>query len=233
MHDRVLLAESWPAGEVFRLPGGYVDDGGVVHREVELVPLTGADEERLAGLNAPAVAVITQLLARVVRRIGTLPQPGPGVMRSLLVGDRDFLVVKLRQLTLGDEVDIDLSCANAECGKRMDLSFVLTNMPLGRFRQQLEKDGKLDAYRKSLREAFNPATLPHLMCRHQISVDWDGTVYDCDFNLALAMPVNHGAPDRIDRFDHAQLVHRRIMTGNHCFGCTAGAGSSCAGVLAV
>lgn len=130
MHDRVLLAESWPAGEVFRLPGGYVDDGGVVHREVELVPLTGADEERLAGLNAPAVAVITQLLARVVRRIGTLPQPGPGVMRSLLVGDRDFLVVKLRQLTLGDEVDIDLSCANAECGKRMDLSFVLTNMPV-------------------------------------------------------------------------------------------------------
>lgn len=122
-----------------------------------------------------------------------------------------------------------------ELKSRYGVSFsqllVLTNMPLGRFRQQLEKDGQLDAYRKILREAFNPATLPHLMCRHQISIDWDGTVYDCDFNLALAVPVNHGAPARIDGFDHRQLMHRRIMTGNHCFGCTAGAGSSCGGVL--
>ncbi len=123
-----------------------------------------------------------------------------------------------------------------ELKSRYGVSFshllVLTNMPLGRFRQQLEKDGQLDAYQKILREAFNPATLPQLMCRHQISIDWDGTVYDCDFNLALAMPVNHGAPPRIDGFDHRQLIHRRIMTGNHCFGCTAGAGSSCSGVLA-
>jgi radical SAM/Cys-rich protein len=110
--------------------------------------------------------------------------------------------------------------------------FVLTNMPLGRFRKQLEKNGELDAYQKTLREAFNPATIPHLMCRHQISIDWDGTLYDCDFNLALGMPVNHGAPAQIGGFDYTQLVHRRIRTGNHCFGCTAGAGSSCAGVLA-
>ncbi|MBI4634215.1 MAG: arsenosugar biosynthesis radical SAM protein ArsS [Deltaproteobacteria bacterium] len=110
--------------------------------------------------------------------------------------------------------------------------FVLTNMPLGRFRRQLEKDGQLEAYQKILREAFNPTTLPHLMCRHQISIDWDGTVYDCDFNLAIGMPVNHGAPARIEYFDHRQLVHRRIVTGNHCFGCTAGAGSSCSGMLA-
>lgn len=109
---------------------------------------------------------------------------------------------------------------------------VLTNMPLGRFRKRLEKNGELDAYQKTLREAFNPTTIPHLMCRHQISIDWDGTVYDCDFNIALGMPVNHGAPERIDGFDHRQLAHRRIRTGNHCFGCTAGAGSSCAGVLA-
>jgi radical SAM/Cys-rich protein len=123
-----------------------------------------------------------------------------------------------------------------ELKKRYGVSFshllVLTNMPLGRFRQQLEKDGQLGAYQEALCEAFNPATLPHLMCRHQISVDWDGTVYDCDFNLALAMPVNHGTPSRIESFDHRNLVHRRIVTGNHCFGCTAGAGSSCSGVLA-
>ncbi len=108
----------------------------------------------------------------------------------------------------------------------------LTNLPLGRFHRQLEQEGKLAAYLTTLREAFNPATLPHLMCRHQLSIDWDGTVYDCDFNLAMGMPVNHEAPHRIAAFDGEKLAQRRIMTGNHCFGCTAGAGSSCSGALA-
>jgi radical SAM/Cys-rich protein len=123
-----------------------------------------------------------------------------------------------------------------ELGSRFGLSFsrliVLTNMPLGRFRRRLETEGKLENYLKTLREAFNPSTLPHLMCRHQISVDWDGTLYDCDFNLALGRAVNHGAPRRIEAFDPAFLGKRLITTGLHCFGCTAGAGSSCSGTLA-
>jgi len=69
------------------------------------------------------------------------------------------------------------------------------------------------------------------MCRHQLSIGWDGTLYDCDFNLALALPVNHGAPDHVHRFDLQDLVTRRIVTGRHCFGCTAGFGSSCGGAL--
>jgi hypothetical protein len=76
-----------------------------------------------------------------------------------------------------------------------------------------------------------PATVAGLMCRHQISIDWDGTMYDCDFNLALGMMVNHGAPDRIEDFDSDLLRDRRIVTGIHCFGCTAGTGSSCSGAL--
>jgi radical SAM/Cys-rich protein len=123
-----------------------------------------------------------------------------------------------------------------ELRTRFGLSFthliVLTNMPLGRFRRRLEAEGELDNYLKNLRGAFNPATLPHLMCRHQISVDWDGTLYDCDFNLAVGWAVNHGAPRRIEAFDPALLDKRRIATGLHCFGCTAGAGSSCSGTLA-
>jgi radical SAM/Cys-rich protein len=123
-----------------------------------------------------------------------------------------------------------------ELKSRFGLSFsrliVLANMPLGRFRRRLEAEGKLDAYLRTLREAFNPATLPHLMCRHQISVDWDGTLYDCDFNVALSRAVNHGAPRRIEAFDPAWLDNRPIMTGLHCFGCTAGSGSSCSGALA-
>ena len=123
-----------------------------------------------------------------------------------------------------------------ELGKRFGIAFsrliVLTNMPLGRFRQQLEKRGDLGKYMQMLVKAYNPATLPGLMCRHQVCIDWDGTLFDCDFNLALGISVNHGAPRRVAAFDKATLLQRKIVTGPHCFGCTAGAGSSCAGALA-
>ncbi len=123
-----------------------------------------------------------------------------------------------------------------ELANRCGLSFthllVLTNMPIGRFRRQLTAAGQLDVYMDTLRNSFNPATLPGLMCRRQISADWDGTLYDCDFNLALGMPVNDGSPASIASAGSPELVRRRVMTGSHCFGCTAGAGSSCSGALA-
>ncbi|MBI4832569.1 MAG: DUF3641 domain-containing protein, partial [Candidatus Lindowbacteria bacterium] len=93
-------------------------------------------------------------------------------------------------------------------------------------RQNCEK-----AYLQLVRDSFNPQTLEGLMCRRQLGVGWDGTLYDCDFNLALGYAVNHGAPDHITRFDPSALAKRRIVTGDHCFGCTAGAGSSCGGAL--
>ena len=108
---------------------------------------------------------------------------------------------------------------------------VLTNMPVGRFRHRLEQKGELEGYLQLLAGAYNPANLPGLMCRHQICIDWDGTLFDCDFNLALGMSVNHGIPRRIDAFTPAVLKNRKIVTGTHCFGCTAGAGSSCSRVL--
>lgn len=108
---------------------------------------------------------------------------------------------------------------------------VLTNMPIGRFRQYIEMSGELYSYMNTLKEAFNMLTLPHLMCRYQISVDWDGTIYDCDFNLALGIPINHGAPTYIEALDLGRMTSRTISTGNHCFGCTAGSGSSCSGIL--
>jgi radical SAM protein with 4Fe4S-binding SPASM domain len=83
-----------------------------------------------------------------------------------------------------------------------------------------------------LSDSFNPATVSGLMCRKQISIRWDGTLYDCDFNMALDMVMNHGAPDHIDKWDSKAVARRRIVTGNHCFGCTAGAGSSCGGAIA-
>ncbi len=107
----------------------------------------------------------------------------------------------------------------------------ITNMPIGRFRQRLRSAGDLERYVALLRASFNPATLDGLMCRHQVSVGWDGTLYDCDFNLATGQPVDGDAPKSIREFDRRALMGRRICTGEHCFGCTAGSGSSCGGTL--
>lgn len=109
--------------------------------------------------------------------------------------------------------------------------FTLTNMPIGRFLSDLKKRKKDQEYHKLLAENFNPQTLPELMCRRQISVDWNGVIYDCDFNLATRMPVNHGILNQIKDVDVELLKERQIVTGRHCFGCTAGSGSSCGGAL--
>jgi radical SAM/Cys-rich protein len=110
--------------------------------------------------------------------------------------------------------------------------FCLTNMPIGRYLDYLQRTGNYEDYMTALVTAFNPATLAGVMCRTTLSVAWDGKLYDCDFNQVLGMTVNHGAPENIAVFEFPKLAHRRIVTGNHCYGCTAGAGSSCAGTLA-
>jgi radical SAM/Cys-rich protein len=122
-----------------------------------------------------------------------------------------------------------------ELGQRFQITFThlltITNMPLGRFRTDLIGKKEQESYMQLLRKSFNPRTVKGLMCCRQLSVGWDGTLYDCDFNLALGLPVNHGAPDHIMSFRPNELRTRRIVTGDHCFGCTAGAGSSCGGAL--
>jgi radical SAM/Cys-rich protein len=122
-----------------------------------------------------------------------------------------------------------------ELGQRFGIVFshllTITNMPLGRFRNELNRQGERENYLRLLQKSFNPETVSGLMCRNQLSVGWDGTLYDCDFNLALGLPVDHGAPDHIKTFKPEDLRVRRIVTGDHCFGCTAGAGSSCGGAL--
>ena len=122
-----------------------------------------------------------------------------------------------------------------ELGSRFGIAFTrlltITNVPLGRFRNELQRQKQESEYLRLLRDSFNPLTVPGLMCRHQVSVGWEGTLYDCDFNLALGLPVDHGAPDHIRSFDPQELKSRRIVTGEHCFACSAGAGSSCGGAL--
>lgn len=108
--------------------------------------------------------------------------------------------------------------------------FAITNIPINRFRLHLEKAGQYEGYMDKLLSAFNPVAAQSVMCRNLISVDHDGTIYDCDFNQQLGMAAN--GTRHISEFDFDALMQRRIRWGSHCFGCTAGAGSSCGGATA-
>jgi radical SAM/Cys-rich protein len=111
--------------------------------------------------------------------------------------------------------------------------FTLANMPIQRFAEQLRRAKQYDAYVGVLINHFNPLAAEQVMCRSLVSVGWDGALYDCDFNQMLEIPLaaatRHGTIFDLDRLD--DLADAPIATGAHCFGCTAGAGSSCGGAL--
>ena len=133
----------------------------------------------------------------------------------------------------GDQADLERAYRrelDARFGLRFTRLHTMTNMPIGRFLHDLQREGGAEPYARLLRDAFNPATLDGLMCRRQLHVGWDGTMYDCDFNFALSLPAT-GSPVHVRDFDGPRFVARRIATAAHCFGCTAGGGSSCGGAL--
>ena len=119
--------------------------------------------------------------------------------------------------------------------KRYEIAFnslyTITNMPIGRFFNYLNASQNYNSYMEKLASAYNQNAASQVMCRYTLSVGWDGSLYDCDFNQMLGMTVNHGAPSNIKEFNLAKLCSRRIVTGIHCYGCTAGAGSSCGGAV--
>lgn len=120
-----------------------------------------------------------------------------------------------------------------ELSRRYGISFnhlyTITNMPISRYLQFLIDSGNLDAYMTRLVTAFNPAAVDGLMCRSTLSVGWDGRLYDCDFNQMIELGTAEGWPQTIFEATPANLSSRPIVVGPHCFGCTAGAGSSCGG----
>ena len=118
-----------------------------------------------------------------------------------------------------------------DAGVRFDRLIGLNNMPIARFLEQLQRDGHVNCYLKLLHNAFNPEALNGLMCRDTLSVAADGQLFDCDFNQMLELPLG-GSPTTIKTITREQLEQRAIRWGNHCFGCTAGQGSSCAGATA-
>ena len=139
---------------------------------------------------------------------------------AFLPGDQDALEREFRH-----ELD-------RRYGICFDRLFAITNMPISRFLEFLIESGNYGSYLTRLVNAFNPAAAASVMCRNTISVGWDGRLYDCDFNQMLDDQIGFGAPAHIADFEVGALARRRIVTGAHCYGCTAGAGSSCGGTTA-
>jgi len=104
--------------------------------------------------------------------------------------------------------------------------YTFTNMPIGRFRDYLIRTNNLNAYMEKLSRAFNPATLDNVMCRYLVNVGWDGALYDCDFNQVLGLGMHADLPQHIAGFNYAKFTGRPITVDDHCYGCTAGQGSS-------
>jgi radical SAM/Cys-rich protein len=136
-----------------------------------------------------------------------------------LPGDQEILEQDYKKVLSGDY------------GIVFNQLFTITNLPISRFLDSLVKEGKYAQYMQLLIDNFNPYILDNVMCRNMISVNWQGYLYDCDFNLILDLKTL-GQNSHISQFSAGKLANRKIITGNHCYGCTAGAGSSCQGALA-
>lgn len=123
-----------------------------------------------------------------------------------------------------------------ELKTRYDISFnnlfTITNMPIARYLDWLRRSKNEESYMQKLVSSFNPATVSGLMCRNLISVDWQGNLFDCDFNQMLDLKIDVNSSRTIFDFELKKLNNRQISTANHCFGCTAGSGSSCGGTVA-
>ncbi len=113
-----------------------------------------------------------------------------------------------------------------------DRLFILNNMPISRFLEWLESSGNLETYMQKLIAAYNPGAVEGVMCRNTLSVGYDGRLYDCDFNQMLDLEIAEPGSTHIANFDETSWLKRKIVTARHCFGCTAGAGSSCGGQTA-
>ncbi len=182
----------------------------------------GTDRQRGNGVYEKSIAALTRLNA-----VGY--GDGQSGLRLVLVTNPVGAFLPGAQASLEAEWKRELARMH---GVRFDALYTITNMPISRFLEWLVESSNLESYMERLVQAFNPAAARGVMCRNTISVGWDGRLYDCDFNQMLELAVEPSAPRDVRDFDLARLDAREIVVGRHCFGCTAGAGSSCGGATA-
>jgi len=155
-------------------------------------------------------------------------QPGSGLVLNLVYNPLGPALPP-NQAELAEAYHRELA---ARYGVVFNELFALANLPISRFLDDLLQSGRYEQYQQQLIEAFNPAATAGVMCRDTLSIDWQGRLFDCDFNQMLDLELEPTAPRTIFDFDPSALANRFIVTGRHCYGCTAGAGSSCQGAIA-
>ena len=166
-----------------------------------------------------------------LRRLNTLGygEVGSGLRLNLMYNPTGpFLPPSQQTLELEYRRRLD-----EQYGVQFNQLYTLVNMPIQRFGSTLVSRGEFDKYMTLLHDSFSAENLPKLMCRELLSVDWQGLVYDCDFNqmLGLSLPVEGNAQPHISDIEPANLAGQSIVVADHCYGCTAGSGSSCSGEL--
>jgi radical SAM/Cys-rich protein len=221
----------------------------VIDRSNLSVLLLPSQRDLVGFLAAQRVEVTASLPS--FRAAGTDAQRGEGVFEKSLealrllnaagYGRGDGLVLNLVHNPVGAFLPGDQSSLERDYRRELqqrhgivfDRLYTITNMPISRFLEHLARSGNVERYMELLVGAFNPRAADGVMCRTYLSVGWDGTLYDCDFNQMLALSTNHGAPQTLGALLASGAARpRRVVTDRHCFGCTAGAGSSCAGAVA-
>lgn len=209
------------------LAPGYADLAGfLAEQEVEIVASlpcyleSNCDRQRGAGVYAKSIAALQRL-------------------NELGYGRHPDLPLTLVYNPVGPSLPPDQAQLEADYrrelrtrhGVEFTRLFTITNMPISRFLADLLESGRYEEYLAKLANAFNPAAVAGLMCLSTLSVDWQGRLHDCDFNQMLDLSVTPASPQTIFEFNAARLDGRAIVTGRHCYGCTAGAGSSCGGAI--
>jgi radical SAM/Cys-rich protein len=204
------------------LPEFYRDQGVALVCSLPCYTADNVDKQRGHGVFDGSI--------RALRRLNALGYGRPGSDLRL-----DLVYNPLGAFLPGPQAEL-AARYREELGRHFGVEFhdlfTLTNMPISRFAEQLRRTGETERYMGLLVNHFNPATVDGLMCRHLVSVGWDGALYDCDFNQMLELPIGAREAGSIWELDDLRtLVDEAIVTGPHCFGCTAGAGSSCGGSL--
>lgn len=164
---------------------------------------------------------------RMLNEVG-YGMPQTGLMLNLVYNPSGAF---LPSSQVGLEVEFKKRLGN-QFGIAFNSLYTITNLPISRFLEYLLRSGNYESYMEKLIESYNPLAAANAMCRNTVSVGWDGFLYDCDFNQMLELKVACGDSQHIKDWNESSLQQREIVVNQHCFGCTAGAGSSCGGSTA-
>ncbi len=203
------------------LPRFYADHQVTVVSSLPCYTAANTDKQRGEGVFARSIEAL-----KMLNQVG-YGQPGTGLLLNLVYNP-------LGPHLPGPQAKLEADYKRVlreEYGIVFNRLLCITNMPISRFLDDLLRRGEYDRYMEKLVTAFNPAAAAGVMCRNTLSVGWDGRLYDCDFNQMLELEVNSDAPRHIRDFDLHRLESRSIVTNQHCYGCTAGAGSGCGGEI--